>query len=75
MTEATYKFSAVRATSSGQSHASLVFTLGDTLRAVALREGQSLVVGRAEPAQIVFEDRSLSRTHARISLRKVRVLL
>jgi DNA-binding NtrC family response regulator len=52
-----------------------VFTLGDTLRAVALREGQSLVVGRAEPAQIVFEDRSLSRTHARISLREGRVLL
>jgi DNA-binding NtrC family response regulator len=39
----------------------------------ALREGQEVVVGRAEPAKLILDDRSLSRTHARLSLRDGRV--
>jgi DNA-binding NtrC family response regulator len=49
-------------------HVSLLFTWGETLRAIALREGQTLVVGRSAPAELVIEDRSLSRAHARLSL-------
>jgi two-component system response regulator AtoC len=52
-----------------RSHVSLLFTWGEAVRALALREGQSIVVGRAEPATFVINDRSLSRTHARLSLR------
>jgi two-component system response regulator AtoC len=76
MTEATYKFSPIRAApAASTSHVSLVFSWGDALHAVALREGQSLVVGRSEPAQLVLDDRSLSRTHARLSLQAGRVSL
>lgn len=45
------------------------------MHAVALREGQSLVVGRSDPAQVIIDDRSLSRTHARLSMREGRVSL
>jgi DNA-binding NtrC family response regulator len=57
------------------SHVSLLFTWGENTQAVALREGQELVVGRAGPAQLVLDDHSLSRTHARLSLRHGRVTL
>lgn len=36
------------------------------MHAVALREGVALVVGRAEPADVVVDDASLSRRHASI---------
>ncbi len=49
-------------------HVSLLFTWGENLRAIALREGQTLVVGRSAPAELVIDDRSLSRSHARLSL-------
>lgn len=45
------------------------------VRGVALRDGQSLVIGRAEPAQVILEERSLSRTHARVSLREGRLFV
>jgi len=75
MTEATYKFSPARADTTARSHASLVFVWGDHVHAVALREGQALVVGRSEPAQVILDERSLSRTHARLSMREGRVSL
>ena len=52
---------------------SLIFSWADGLRAVSLQEGSGLVVGRSEPAQVILADRSLSRAHARISLRDGRV--
>ena len=36
---------------------------------VALREGHSVVVGRASPSDVVLEDRALSRRHARLTWR------
>lgn len=56
------------ARSSSASHVSLLFAWGDRVLASALRENQSLVVGRAESAEIVIDDPSLSRAHARLSL-------
>lgn len=50
-------------------HVSLLFSWGEELRAIALREGQILVVGRVAPAEVVINDSSLSRAHARLSLR------
>jgi DNA-binding NtrC family response regulator len=74
--EATYKIEPVTSpTSVETAHASLLFSWGENLQAFALREGQSFVVGRAEPANWVLEDRSLSRTHARLSMRDGEVTL
>lgn len=53
----------------------MLFSAGNELRAYALREGESWVVGRGEPAEIVLDDRALSSLHARFSLRDGRVLL
>ncbi len=53
----------------GHGHVSLLFSWRECSQAVALREGQELVVGRAEPAELILDDHSLSRTHARLSLR------
>lgn len=76
MTEATYKFAPVRSeVVPALRRVSLVFSWGEHVHAVSLREGQALVVGRAEPAQVVIEDRSLSRTHARLSMREQRLYL
>jgi DNA-binding NtrC family response regulator len=36
---------------------------------IALREGHSVVVGRASPSDVVLEDRALSRRHARLTWR------
>ncbi len=71
MTEATYKFEPVRPDHvQPQRRVSLVFSWAEQVHAVALREGQSLVVGRSEPAQVVLDDRSLSRTHVRLTMRE-----
>jgi two-component system, NtrC family, response regulator AtoC len=45
----------------------LLFSWGDQAQALALRDGQSLVVGRAAPAQLVIDHPSLSLAHARFS--------
>lgn len=73
--KATYKIDAVSRAPIQAGYVSLLFTWGEETRAVALREGQSLVVGRAEPSALVIDDRSLSRTHARLTLRDGRVNL
>jgi DNA-binding NtrC family response regulator len=52
-----------------RGRASLVIEAGASISAVSLHEGQSLSVGRAEPADVVIDDRSLSRLHARFTLR------
>lgn len=54
---------------------SLVFCHGEEVTGAALREGQELVVGRAEPSDVVIHDRSLSRQHARLSWRDGRMQL
>jgi DNA-binding NtrC family response regulator len=48
---------------------SLVVESPKGVTAVALEEGPALVIGRSEPADIVVDDRSLSRMHARFVLR------
>jgi two-component system response regulator AtoC len=74
MTYETYELAASPwPTTPPRARVSLVFSWADELRAVPLGEGQSLVLGRAEPAQIIIDDRSLSRMHARFSLRADRV--
>lgn len=70
MPDLTYKIEPVpSALAAPRAHVSLLFSWGEAARAVALREGESLVVGRSEPAQVILDDRSLSRAHARVSLR------
>jgi DNA-binding NtrC family response regulator len=49
-------------------HVSLLFTWSEHAHALALREGQSLVVGRVETAELMIDDASLSRAHARLSM-------
>jgi DNA-binding NtrC family response regulator len=50
------------------TYVSLLFTWHGGAHALALREGQAVVIGRAAPAELVIEHRSLSRVHARVSL-------
>jgi DNA-binding NtrC family response regulator len=52
-----------------RSRVSLVLESPRDVTAVALEEGPGLVLGRSEPADVVVDDRSLSRTHARFVLR------
>jgi DNA-binding NtrC family response regulator len=49
---------------------SLVFVGPDLVRSVALHEGQSLLVGRTPPADVLLADPTVSRQHARLSLDK-----
>jgi two-component system, NtrC family, response regulator AtoC len=49
-------------------YVSLVFSYGQQAQAVALRDREPLVVGRAPPATCVIEDVSLSRLHAQFFL-------
>jgi DNA-binding NtrC family response regulator len=68
--ESTYKIDpVVHAGEHAPGHLSLLFTWDENAHAVALREGESLVVGRAAPADCIIDHRSLSRTHARLDLR------
>jgi len=69
MTEVTYRIPCISRHVATQPHVSLVLSWDGEVRAVALREGLPLVVGRSEPAHVVVPHRSLSRTHARFSLR------
>jgi DNA-binding NtrC family response regulator len=48
--------------------ASLLFFHRDGSQIIPLHEGQSVVVGRARPADVPINDPSLSRQHARFSL-------
>jgi DNA-binding NtrC family response regulator len=57
------------------NHVSLLFTWNDRAFAVALRENQACVVGRAESAEIVIDDLSLSRAHAQVSLNDGQVVV
>lgn len=67
--QATYEVDPVRTPPLG-GHVSLLFSWANSeVRAFAVRENQAFVVGRAEPADWILDDRSLSRTHARLSLR------
>ena len=50
--------------------ASLLLYHRDGVRVVPLAEGQSLVIGREAPADVVVVDASLSRCHARVELRR-----
>jgi two-component system response regulator AtoC len=52
-----------------RARASLVFEVAGKVSAFALEEGPGLVVGRSPPADVVIEDKSLSRSHARFTLR------
>ncbi|MCB9623519.1 MAG: sigma 54-interacting transcriptional regulator, partial [Sandaracinus sp.] len=47
--------------------ASLLFVGESCTVGVALRAGETLVVGRSSPADVVLEERSLSRGHARLT--------
>jgi DNA-binding NtrC family response regulator len=58
-----------------RNHVSLLFSWGQAVSALALREGQSVIVGRSEPATFVIDDRSLSRAHARVALHDGQVTL
>ncbi|MFZ5786295.1 MAG: FHA domain-containing protein, partial [Acidobacteriota bacterium] len=50
------------------SRTSLLLYHRDGAQLVPLREGQTLTVGRARPADVPIRDRSLSRSHARFTL-------
>ncbi|MFS8071441.1 MAG: FHA domain-containing protein, partial [Byssovorax sp.] len=47
----------------------------DGVEAVPLAPGQALVVGRRKPADVPIHDRTLSREHARFTLREDRIFL
>ncbi|MGE0790500.1 MAG: sigma 54-interacting transcriptional regulator [Sandaracinaceae bacterium] len=51
----------------GPLRTSLVVYHGERVRVVPLDEGASLVLGRAEPADLVIDDKNLSRKHARFT--------
>lgn len=51
-----------------EQQVSLLFSWGDRAFALALRDNQSCVIGRVESADVVIDDPSLSRAHARLSL-------
>ncbi|HKO94287.1 MAG TPA: FHA domain-containing protein [Polyangiaceae bacterium] len=73
--EPTEKVDPSSARVSAASQVSLLLTWGDRALAVALREEQSCVVGRADSAEIVIDDPSLSRAHARLSLQNGQVIV
>ncbi|HUU01140.1 MAG TPA: sigma 54-interacting transcriptional regulator [Myxococcota bacterium] len=47
---------------------SLLITYRDGVRTVPLVEGQTIVVGRSQPADVILRDNSLSRQHACVEL-------
>ena len=51
------------------SHASLLVQNGAEVSSFALHEGASLTIGRARPADIVVDNASVSRVHARFTFR------
>ncbi|MCA9610019.1 MAG: FHA domain-containing protein, partial [Myxococcales bacterium] len=57
--------SLLRAREAGPLRTSLVVYHGATAEVVPLESGESLVIGRAAPSDLVIEDGSLSRRHAR----------
>jgi len=61
-----------RATASTRRYALLVF-FGEETHVCLLDEGMNVVVGRESPCEIVVKDASISRQHARFSLRDGRV--
>lgn len=59
----------------GQQGISIILYYRDGMTPVRLEPGQSVVVGRSEPADVRIPDGALSRQHARFSLRNGRVLV
>src|SRR5688572_33326102 len=53
----------------GGHRVSLLLFGRDDVRVVELKDGDSLVVGRAEPAELRLADAKLSRSHARFTRR------
>jgi DNA-binding NtrC family response regulator len=51
------------------ARATLVIYAHDDTRIVELRDGESVLVGRALPADVVVEDLTISRQHARLTYR------
>lgn len=69
--ELTYQHPAlIASTPQRRARASLVIEAHGTVQAVSLSEGPGLVIGRAAPADLSIDDKSLSRSHARFSLRR-----
>jgi two-component system response regulator AtoC len=66
--DATYEVDGAELCTRLVGQVSLLFTWATEARAITLREGQTLVVGRAPPAELVISDRSISRLHARVTL-------
>ena len=58
---------------SREPRATVVVYAHDDTRLVELREGDSILVGRAPPADLVVEDMTISRQHARFSYREGQV--
>src|SRR5688572_9645792 len=52
-----------------QPQATLVIYAHDDTRVVELSEGESVLVGRTQPADIIVEDLTISRRHARFTFR------
>ncbi len=58
---------------SREPRAAVVVYAHDDTRLVELREGEAILVGRAPPADLVVEDMTISRQHARFLYREGRV--
>ncbi len=52
---------------SGEPRATIVIYAHDDTRIVELREGQRVLIGRAPPADVVVDDMTISRQHARFA--------
>jgi DNA-binding NtrC family response regulator len=60
---------------SREPRAAVVVYAHDDTRLVELREGETILVGRAPPADLVVEDMTISRQHARFVYREGTVLV
>jgi DNA-binding NtrC family response regulator len=58
-----------------EPRATVIIYAHDDTRLVELREGDSVLVGRASPADVVVDDMTISRQHARFSYREGGVLV
>ncbi|MBW2700168.1 MAG: sigma 54-interacting transcriptional regulator [Deltaproteobacteria bacterium] len=64
---------ALKAKKPDSARVSLILYARSEIRAVSLAEGESLVIGRGAPADIILRDGSLSRQHARLELKQGQV--
>ena len=56
-------------TASNEPRATVVIYAHDDTRLIELREGDSILVGRALPSDVVVDDMTISRQHARFTYR------